>query len=219
MARQMQPSTQAGQIGSIATYEKPEFRSIEIPNADTALRSVRNNPFHSAKIYRPTRKKEEQEQNSNPMSSVTREEIAAQLAAAKAERSVDIAAIHLDMEKLRSETALALEKLRGDNLTAFAEMRGDMRSNSEALRADFHQMVTAITKESSRVAEGIAEVRGSVDGLKSSITMLQWVLATVAALAAAWIGYQQLEVAKQTPAAPAVVASPSTTPATTASKP
>lgn len=219
MPGQTLSSPQGYKIGSVEHYEKLVRDRTQLDSINAVYKPSVKVGFLSTRGYPHTTTKRKTAHNSNPMSSVTREEIAAQLAAAKAERSVDIAAIHLDMEKLRSETALALEKLRGDNLTAFAEMRGDMRSSSEALRADFHQMVTAITKESSRVAEGIAEVRGSVDGLKSSITMLQWVLATVAALAAAWIGYQQLEVAKQTPAPSAVVASPSATPAPTASKP
>ncbi len=153
----------------------------------------------SEKVEKPSQKPK----MAKSMSDVTREEISAQLAAAKAERSAEMAALHLDMERQRSETALALERLRAESQTAFADLRGDLKGNSEALRADFQQMITAVTKETSRVAEGIAEARGSVDGLKTTVNVMLALLGIVIAAAALWVSIAQLNQPKETtPASP-----------------
>lgn len=82
-------------------------------------------------------------------------------------------------------------------------IRADMRASQAEMRADFASMQKNVIEAISKVAEATAETRGSIDGLKSSIGMLQFIITVVAAIVGIWIAYLQLSSAP-TPSQPQI---------------
>ena len=120
------------------------------------------------------------------------------------------------------------------------EFDAKLESNRSGLRADFAEfraeMATSRREQSEqmgRMAEGMAELRGSIvglsgrvdgsiaglsgrlDGLTTSMGMLQWVIGSAVAVigllfavGGAWIAYQQLKLAEVPPVAPVAASAP-----------
>lgn len=108
-------------------------------------------------------------------------------------------------------------------------LRQEMRADSAALRGDFATMSATINQTIATMAVGFADlrgdfkggmgevrgsvegVRGSVDGLKSSIATMQWLIGSVLAAGALYIGYIQLKQAETAPTsqqAPVIIQMP-----------
>ena len=83
------------------------------------------------------------------------------------------------------------------------------------MRADMAVSRREQSEQIGRVAESVAELRGSVvglggrlDGLVTSMTMLQWCIGAVGLAGGIWIAYQQLKLAEAPPVASVAAAAP-----------
>ena len=83
------------------------------------------------------------------------------------------------------------------------------------MRADMAVSRREQSEQIGRLAESVAELRGSVvgvsgrlDGLVTSMTMLQWCIGAVGLAGGIWIAYQQLKLAEVPPVASVAAAAP-----------
>jgi hypothetical protein len=112
------------------------------------------------------------------MTAITREELDAKLDAVRSENLPTAAELQREMHGLCS-----------DILTQFVHFRGDLVTSTSAVNVAV-----------AGVEGKVASLSGDVNGLKNSISMFQWIVVIVLAIAAAWIGYEQLKAAQSAPA-------------------
>ena len=136
------------------------------------------------------------------------------------------------LESPHQENAARLEPKTMTDITR-DELFAKMDSQSSKLdarlaemRADMAVSRREQSEQIGRVAESVAELRGSVvglggrldgsiaglngriDGLVSSMTMLQWCIGAVGLAGGIWIAYQQLKLAEVPPVASVAAAAP-----------
>ncbi len=118
----------------------------------------------------------------------------------------------------REELDAKLDALRSDMHAGNA----DLRSEFHAMRADVANTRAAMAQELAGVATVVGELKGSLDGVKTGLTTVQWLVGALLGAAALYVGIAQFVTPPQTPAAaqppiiinvPAAAAQPSPQPA------
>ncbi|MBK0415225.1 hypothetical protein JD974_12495 [Chromobacterium haemolyticum] len=132
--------------------------------------------------------KEDSPHTQTMSTSITREELDAKLAA-------NVAEVRATAADMRAEMAA----LRAENHVQFAEVKALIQAQTSS----FNTLGAKI--------DGVEKgLEGKIDGLKSSINMLQWVIGFAVAIAGIWVAYMQLKQAETPPpqAAPIVQQAP-----------
>lgn len=106
----------------------------------------------------------------------------------------------------REELDAKLDALRSDLRAGNAELRADFH----AMRADMANTRTAMAQELASVATTVGELKGSIDGVKTGLTTVQWLVGTLMAAAALYVAVAQFLAPPPAPAQsqPATTAAP-----------
>lgn len=110
--------------------------------------------------------------HTDAMSTITREELDAKLAANVAEVKVISAETKAEVSAMRAETRAEMLALRSDNVAMFARLESQMAA-----------MAAKIDASTAQVAGVEKGIEGKIDGLKTSMSTTQWVLGTLIAVA------------------------------------
>ena len=90
-------------------------------------------------------------------------------------------------------------------------MRAQFASLGARIDASVSNMAVSVAQLGGKIDAGLGEVKGSVDGLKSSVTTMQWFIASAVAIGGIWLAYLQLrhaEAPTQTQSQPAPWSTP-----------
>ncbi len=111
----------------------------------------------------------------------------------------------------REELDAKLDVLRSDVRAGNAELRADFH----AMRADLANTRTAMAQELASVATTVGELKGSIDGVKTGLTTVQWLVGTLLGAAALYVAVAQFLAPPPAPAQshPATTAPAVATPA------
>ena len=168
-------------IDSKASQSISDAIDIAVPLANRAYLHASAAMNAAANVSRP---------HNEPMSTMTREELDAKLDAVRADMRASSADVRSELHAMRAE----FQSVRAD----YHDMRASVSDMRVAVTQDIASASKEVASLGMALSTSIGEIKGSLDGVKTGLMTVQWLVGSLLAAAALYVAVAQFNAAPPT---------------------